>query len=88
MSANDRSETEIRSDIAVWQTAKTNAAQGKSITIVTSAGTRVVSAQDVSDIEATLQTLYRELSACLQGTTDKQGQHDFALANFNNEAQR
>ena len=82
-----RSESAIRADIAVFETARTNAAQGKSITIVTSAGTRVVTSQDLSDITGELNRLYGELSACLQQPTNRQGLHDFALANMgDNEA--
>ncbi len=77
-----RSETEIRADIAVFETARTNAAQGKSITIVTSAGTRVVTQQDLEDISAELNRLYGELNACLLQPTTRQGLHDFALANM------
>lgn len=83
-----RSETEIRTDIAAFEAARTSAANGKSITIVTSAGTRVVTAQDLSDIQGILTSLYNELAACLN-TSDKQGRHDFALANMgDNEANR
>ena len=85
MGANLRTETAIRSDITVWETARTNAAQGRSITIVTSAGTRVVTSNMVSEIQGTLNRLYGELNACLladasEGT--RQGLHDFALANM------
>lgn len=82
-----RSETAIRSDISIFETARTSAANGKSITIVTSAGTRVVTAQDLSAITGELNRLYGELSACLQQPTSRQGLHDFALANMgDNEA--
>lgn len=81
-----RSETAIRADITVWETARTNASQGKSITIVTSAGTRVVTQQDLSDIQATLNQLNGELNACLTANaaspSTRQGLHDFALANM------
>lgn len=85
MGANLRTETEIRSDIAVWETARTNSAQGRSITIVTSAGTRVVSANSVSEIQGVLNRLYGELNACLVANAtegNRQGLHDFALANM------
>lgn len=84
MSANGRTETEIRADIAVFETARTNAAQGKSITITTSAGTRTVTQQDLSEITEELQRLYRELMSCLaaQSPPVAQGLHNFALANI------
>lgn len=90
MSTSTRTEAEIRADLATFYNARTVAAQGSSITITTSAGTRVVTQQDLSDIEATIQTLLRELQACLAeaGGSTVQGQHNFALANFNNGAQR
>jgi len=90
MSVSTRTETQIRADLAIFYNARTVAAQGKSITITTSAGTRVVSAQDLTSLESTIQNLQRELAACLAlaaGST-VQGQHNFALANFNNESQR
>lgn len=86
-----RPESEIRADITVFETARTNAAQGKSITITTSAGTRTVTQQDLQSIEATLNALNRELNACLLAETPpvRQGLHDFALANLgDNEANR
>lgn len=88
-----RSETAIRADIAVFENARTVAAQGKSITIVTSAGTRVVTQQDLVDISAELNRLYGELNACLVANASspntRQGLHDFALANMgDNGAQR
>lgn len=84
-----RSETAIRADITVWEAARTSAAQGKSITIVTSAGTRVVTQQNLSEIQGTLNQLNRELQACLAQPTTRQGLHDFALANMgDNEANR
>ena len=85
MSAGLRTETQIRADITVWETARTNAAQGKSITIVTSAGTRVVTSVDIDEIQGTLNRLNGELNACLVAnatTGNRQGLHDFALANL------
>ena len=77
-----RSESAIRADITVFENARTAAASGKSITIVTSAGTRVVTAQDLREISGELNRLYGELAACLEGNTTKQGLHSFALANM------
>lgn len=90
MSAGTRTEAQIRADLAVYYNARTVAASGKSITITTSAGTRVVSAQDLSDIQSIIQQLERDLQACLAATAGStvQGQHNFALANFNNGANR
>lgn len=79
-----RSEAAIRADIAVFESARTKAAAGKSMTIVTSAGTRVVTQQDLSDISAELNRLYTELAACLAAASPPvaQGRHNFALANM------
>lgn len=78
-----RSEAEIRADLLLWYEARTAAAAGRSFTIVTSAGTRVLTTQSMSDITETITQLERELLACLQpGSANKQGLHNFALANM------
>lgn len=87
--AGFRSESEIQSDLNLWYDARAAAASGRSITIVTSAGTRVVTTQSTSEIESTINSLQRELLACQQTNQGKQGLHNFALANMgDNQANR
>lgn len=80
--ASFRTETEIQADLTVWRNARTQAASGRSFTIVTSAGTRVLTTQSMSEINATISALERELLACQQANQNKQGLHNFALANM------
>ncbi len=84
-----RSESAIQADLTLWYSARAAAAAGRSITIVTSAGTRVLTTQSMSEIESTLNALQRELLACQQTNQKKQGLHNFALANMgDNKANR
>lgn len=77
-----RTETEIQADLTLWYSARSAAAAGRSFTIVTSAGTRVLTTQSMSEIESTISTLQRELLSCQQNNQSKQGLHNFALANM------
>ena len=77
-----RSESEIQADLVLWRTARTEAAAGRSFTIVTSAGTRILTTQSMKDINSTIAMLERELLACQQVNQQKQGLHNFALANM------
>lgn len=79
-----RTEAEIQADLAVWYSARTAAASGKSLTISTSAGSRTVSQHDLEDINSTIAQLQRELIAC-QTASGGKGLHDFGVANFNND---
>ncbi len=77
-----RSESEIQADLVLWRNARTVAAAGRSATIVTSAGTRVLTTQSMDEINSTISMLERELLACQQTDQQKQGLHNFALANM------
>lgn len=84
-----RSESEINADLTLWYNARSAAAAGRSITIVTSAGTRVLTTQSMAEIESTINALQRQLLACQQVNKGKQGLHNFALANMgDNKANR
>lgn len=80
-----RTTTQINADLTVWYAARTAAASGKSITIATSAGSRTVSTHDVSEINAMISSLERELGA-LSGESANMGRHNFAVANFDTGA--
>jgi len=76
---------EACAELQQWYEARKAATAGQSITIVTSAGTRTVTSQDLEDIQSIIEQLERK---CNGVPDDQQGLHNFALANFNNEAQR
>lgn len=80
-----RTTTQINADLTVWYAARTAAANGKSITIATSAGSRTVSTHDLSEINEMISTLERELEA-VSGDSKNQGRHNFAVANFDTGA--
>ncbi len=77
-----RTATQIQTELDVWYAARTAAANGKSITIATSAGSRTLSTQDLSDINDTISRLEREL---LGVNTGNAGLHNFSAANFNTD---
>lgn len=77
-----RTATQIQTELNVWYLARTAAAAGKSITISTSAGSRTLSTQDLSDINDTISRLEREL---LGANNASGGLHSFAAANFNTD---
>ena len=77
-----RSESEIQADLTLWYNARSAAAAGRSFTIVTSAGTRVLTTQSLKEINEAITELQRELLACQQANQNKQGLHNFALANM------
>lgn len=77
-----RTATQIQTELDVWYAARTAAANGKSITIATSAGSRTLTTQDLSEINETISMLERQLSAV--GNTT--GVHKFAVANFNQDS--
>ena len=79
-----RSTTEIQLDLDAWYAARRSAANGKSITISTSAGSRTVSQYDLDDINAIISQLESELEAA-SGATANMGRHNFAVANFNTD---
>ena len=84
-----RSESQINADLTLWFNARAAAAAGRSITIVTSAGTRVLTTQSMVEINSTITELQRELLAAQQANKNKQGLHNFALANLgDNKANR
>jgi phenylacetate-coenzyme A ligase PaaK-like adenylate-forming protein len=74
---------QIQTELTVWYEARTAAASGSSITIATSAGSRTLTAQDLTDINATIQMLERQLASA-QGAQPAKV-HNFAVANFNHE---
>ena len=73
-----RTVTQIQAELDVWYEARLAAANGKSITISTSAGSRTVSQHDLTEINSLISQLNRELTAATTGR-----RHDFAVANFN-----
>lgn len=75
--------SEINAELQQWYAARAACASGKSFTLSTSAGMRVVTYQDLDDIQKVIADLERKVSA----PTGSEG-HNFALANFNNDAQR
>ena len=77
-----RTATQIQTELDVWYAARTAAASGKSITIATSAGSRTLSTQDLSDINETISRLERELMAANNANV---GVHNFAVANFDTD---
>ncbi len=78
-----QSKTAADSDLQEWYAARQAVTNGKSITISTSAGTRVVSYANLSEINKMIAKLERIVGT---STTTRKGRHDFALANFNNDA--
>lgn len=72
-------------ELQEWYAARRAVQGGKSFTVVTSAGTRVVTKQDLKDIEMIIAKLERIVGSA--DISDRKGRHDFALANFNNGAQ-
>ncbi len=79
-----QTKAEACAELAQWYEARKSAAAGKSVTIVTSAGTRTITSQDLDEIQGVIEQLERKCN----GVAGGQGRHDFALANFNNEANR
>lgn len=80
-----RTTTQIQADLDVWYLARTTAANGKSITIATSAGSRTVSQYDLADINNMISQLISELEAA-ELTSKNMGRHNFAVANFDTDA--
>jgi len=78
----NRSPTVIQADLDLWYAARTEAAAGRSFTIVTSAGTRILTTQNMGDINSTIGMLQRELIAAQQTNQKRQGLHSFALGNL------
>lgn len=74
--------TDIQADLTAYYAARRAAANGKSITISTSAGSRTVSQHDLDDINAMISQLERELTAAQTGK-----RHDFAVANFDHDTE-
>lgn len=71
--------TQITTELNVWYAARTAAAAGKSITIATSAGSRTLSTQDLSEINDMISLLERQLA---EANSISKKVHNFALANF------
>ena len=74
-----RSESEIRAALAAYYQAQVLCADGKSFTMATENGTRVLTNQDLPDINMQIRLLERQLSNTA-GTT-----HNVAVANFNHD---
>lgn len=81
-----QSTTEIQADLTAWYAARRAAANGKSITISTSAGSRTISQYDVTEINTMISQLEGELEAA-SGTSRLMGRHSFAVAKFNTDAE-
>ena len=79
-----QSAADAGAELLLWYAARSNAANGKSHTITTSAGTRTVTQRDMTEINETIALLERRCSA------DTSGKHsqNFSLANFNNTLPR
>jgi hypothetical protein len=80
-----QSTTQIQADLTAWYAARRAAANGKSITISTSAGSRTISQYDVKEINTMISQLETELAAAA-GTSANMGRHSFAVANFDTDA--
>lgn len=79
-----QTQSEACQELAEWYKARAAASAGQSITITTSSGTRTVTKQNLSEIQGIIEQLERKCGT--PDTTNKQGLHNFALANFNNGA--
>lgn len=77
-----RTATQIQTELDIWYSARAAAANGKSITIATSAGSRTLSTHDLSEINETISMLERQLAAA---GSSNQGVHNFAVANFDTD---
>lgn len=70
---------EIQTELDLWYAARSAAAAGKMFQMTTSAGTRMLSTQNLKEINATIDMLERKLAGI---NSSKQGAHNFALANM------
>lgn len=77
-----RTETQIQADLTLWYAARTEAAAGRSFTLVTSAGTRILTGHNIREINEMISSLQRELLAAQIPDGGRQGLHSFALANL------
>jgi len=77
-----RSCSDIQTDLNAWYDARRAAASGRSILITTSAGTRQITTQSMTDITRAINQLESELLACEAANQTKQGLHNFSLANM------
>ena len=74
--------TQITTELNVWYAARTEAAAGRTITIATSAGSRTLTRQDITEINEMINVLERQLAVA---NSAKKQLHNFAVANFNTE---
>ena len=79
-----QTQTQITTELNVWYAARTAAAAGSSITIATSAGSRTLSSQDLTEINSMITQLERELASSKGAQPAKV--HNFAVANFDHES--
>lgn len=77
--AHNRTEAEISAELHLWYEARTAAAAGKMFQMTTSAGTRMLSTQNLKEINNMIDMLERQLAGL---NSTKQGSHNFALANL------
>jgi hypothetical protein len=84
MATQTQAEADV--ELQLWYAARTAVRNGKSFTIITSAGTRVVTNQDLKEIQNMIVMFERKVLAPNVSTVTKKGRHDFALVNFNNGA--
>lgn len=75
-----RTATQIQTELDAWYAARLAAANGKSITISTSAGSRTVSQYDLTEINETISRLERGLAGANSGRSP-----NFAVASFNHD---
>lgn len=74
-----RSTSDIQAELDKWYAARARAAEGKSVTFTTSAGTRTWTSHDLPAINEQIRLLERELSNRSSGRGRR---HDFAVARF------
>lgn len=75
--------TQITTELNVWYAARVAAADGQSITIATSAGSRTLSSQNLTEINSVINLLERQLA---EANSVNKKVHNFAVANFNHES--
>ncbi len=81
--AMGQTRAEIQCELQEWYKARRAAAAGQSITIQTSAGSRTLTRQNLSDINAMIDRLERQLSA-----SPVNGRHSWAVASFDHDLDR
>lgn len=68
-------------ELQLWYSARSAVTAGKSFSLTTSGGTRMLTYENLKLINDTIAMLERKVSGA-EATGDKQGKHNFALANM------